>query len=106
MSTISLPGLTAEASLYKKASRFRIAGAFGRADDVLLQQLPLPVSGFRHCGPCYRDDTGACVKDCVICPGPVPDGCDDFTLPCKASQCPPCGPCTCTKNCGGTIVPC
>jgi hypothetical protein len=108
---MTLPGFAAGVSLYTTFRHYYAIRAFNQVIGARPQQLSVQefaFPGLRHCGPCYWDQTGACVQDCVICPpGQLPDGCEDFTVPCRSpGHCPPCGPCTCTKNCGGTQLPC
>jgi hypothetical protein len=107
MNILSLPGFGAEASLHRPRQHYYAVTARGR-EGVVQQQQFAAFPGFRHCWPCYWDQTGACVQDCIVClPGQLPDGCYEFTRPCASpSHCPPCGPCICTMNCGGTLIPC
>jgi len=105
---MSTPGFTAENSLYKGTAYYYTVAAVAQAQVEILQEFsspappeigapgfPLPASRFRggtSCDPvCHLDDTGACVRDCVSCPGGVPDGCQDFTKPCPSSACCPPG---------------
>jgi hypothetical protein len=79
---MSMPGFIGEASLYKTGRHYHMIAATAEANGVGLQQL-IHFPGIHHCGPCYRDEKGACVRDCIVCPpGPPPDGCDEFTAPC------------------------
>lgn len=99
-----LAGFTAEASLYQTSRHYRTVGTLEQNDGVSLQQFAAPVSGFpgfHHCGPCYRDSTGACVRDCISCPpGQLPDGCDEYTVGCAPSACPqPICPPGCRRFC-------
>jgi hypothetical protein len=103
---MTLPGFNAEASSYKSSVHYRLMAALVQADGVIVQQLPL--AGINRCGPCYTDDTGACVRECNN-----PNGGDPVVVPCPSSQCPAgCGPCicrttyTCSRNCDGNTVPC
>ena len=107
-----LPGFVAEVSLFPTDHTYRGVALPAIGGGIRQQQMALPLPRGLSCGPCYYDDSGACVQDCFICPsGQLPDGCDDFTRPCRPPMhCPGCGPCncttTCTKNCDGTQVPC
>ena len=90
---MQLPGFTAEVSLYRNIHSY--------CGIVLLDIIgggvqPQQTKG---CSKCYIHTDGKCAKDCVI-PG------REFVSPCPASACVACGPCTCTKNCAGTVTPC
>jgi hypothetical protein len=110
MNTMSMPGFSAEASLYKTSAYYRhLSNGSMQANKGVIQ------SAFtRHCGNCYLDDTGACMQDCWTCiDKPTGQICTEpEPFPCRnPNGCSPqCGPCTCTqfctKNCGGNIVPC
>src|SRR5690242_1327604 len=100
---MKLPGFTAETSLYRSGGSYCILagaegvtlpqpGALPRADGGRLRQLLRPLPGGTSCSPqCHLDATGACVQDCVRCPPGEPDGCDEFTRPCRLPTgcCPP-----------------
>jgi hypothetical protein len=99
-----LPGFNADASGYKTGVHYRLMGALVQSDSVVPQQFP--------CGPCYSDNSGACVQDCwhVVCVPPWPLGdCFILTLakPCNPSACPDCDALkrACTLN-DGIIVDC
>ena len=89
---MQLPGFTAEVSVYESLYSYRGIAARAMGGGVTPQQT-------KGCGPCYIHADGKCAKDCVI-PG------REFVTPCPASACVACGPCTCTKNCAGTLTPC
>ena len=76
---MTLPGFSAETSLYKTSVRYRLMGASAQADGVVLQQLVF-------CGPCHLRPNGACVRDCRFCE-PFPPHCFTFTYPCSPSAC-------------------
>jgi hypothetical protein len=104
-----MPAFTAEASLYKSSGYYRLFGTLIDGGGAIYQLLPY--LGGRQCGPCYRDNTGDCVRDCLFCtPGrPVPD-CFDQTLPCPLGlihTCPPLPVCHSPEfyNCGNTCCP-
>ena len=105
---MALPGFNAATSLYKTSFHYRLMGASVQANGVVPQL----------CGPCFLDNTGACVQDCTFtfC---VPFGrfghrCFTYTLtePCNPSACPPPPPpdCTAQRNActraGGIIYDC
>jgi hypothetical protein len=71
---MTLPGFNAETSLYKTSVHYRLKGTSVQAGGIMPQL----------CGPCFRDSTGACVKNCTFpC---SPSACqDDCTI-----QCPQC----------------
>jgi hypothetical protein len=104
---MTLPGFNAEASAYKTNVHYRSMGATVQADGVVPQQL--------SCGPCFLDNTGACVQDCTFT-SCVPLGrfgrrCFTYTLtePCSPSACQTSPPnCSFIKGevCGGAIKPC
>ena len=82
---MALPGFNAATSLYKTSFHYRLMGASVQANGIVPQL----------CGPCFLDNTGACVQDCTFtfC---VPLGrfgrrCFTYTLtePCNPSACPP-----------------
>src|SRR5580704_1889907 len=97
---MSTPGFTAEHSLYRTGRNYCLSAAHHQADGATLQELPsqilsgaLPIGPFPHwlCQPCVVDPiSGACAKQCVFCPGPVPDErCTPVRLPCPEGCCPP-----------------
>jgi hypothetical protein len=89
---MQVPGFTAEASVYGSLQSYIGLAALAIGSAVRPQ--------LKGCGPCYiHQDTGKCGKDCSI-PG------RNFISPCLASECVSCGPCVCTKNCGGIPTPC
>jgi hypothetical protein len=103
---MNMPGFSAEVSSYKSSVHYRSMAALVQADGAIFQQLPF--AGITRCGPCYTDDTGACVRDCLN-----PNGEDTHKVACPPSQCPAgCGPCicrttvTCSRKCDGNTVPC
>jgi hypothetical protein len=87
---MQLPGFSAEVSLYDSLQSYRGIAALAIGGAVQPQ--------LKGCGPCYIHADGKCGKDCSI-PG------RNFISPCPPSACA-CGPCVCTKNCGGTPTPC
>ena len=99
MNTMNIPGYTAEASLCKTSGRYGYSlRAFAQANTGVIPSL------IRRCGPCYRDDTGACVRDCTnpCPPGHLPNGCGGTdTIPCAPSQCSPLPPPCCPAGCQG-----
>jgi hypothetical protein len=101
-----LPGFTVPSSLGKARYSYVTAstgsgfapgfsvgnGAFVSPALLGVPRPFAPFPGSRSCGLCYLDDTGACVRDCTICPpGPQPDGCTDVTVSCRDSLCCPAG---------------
>jgi hypothetical protein len=76
---MTLPGFHAETSLYKTSVHYRLKGISVQAGGVMPQL-------FLHCGPCFRDATGACVKNCTFCVGFLPL-CFSRTRPCSPSAC-------------------
>ena len=98
------PGFAAEHSLYKSRVHYYTAAALAQAAGAIpqefslpvlpeapLQGVPMPLAGFSTCDwYCYRDDTGACVRNCTICTR-AEDGCSDTTKPCPDSECCPIG---------------
>jgi len=88
---MTLPGFNAETSLYKTSIHYRFMDASVQADGVVLQQLVF-------CGPCFRDATGSCMKNCTFCFG-LPRHCFTRTEPCDPSACPPFDPCGCRHRC-------
>ena len=102
---MTLPGFSAGLSLYRSALRYCLSAAHDQAGGVILQELPsqtpssdLTIGPFPHllCEPCLLDPILGCAKQCVSCPGPVPDErCTPIRLPCPASDCcpPGQGPC-------------
>jgi hypothetical protein len=105
---MSLPGFTAHASLSQTKMHYSSARAFGRFGRVIPQQLSSTIWGspMPFCGPCHWSGTGSCSRECNICTGPLPDGCHTLTISCAPDECPPCGACICTSNCGGVALPC
>jgi hypothetical protein len=88
---MALPGFSAETSLYRTSVHYRLTGVLVQADEIAPQQI--------FCGPCYSDDTGACLRNCRICIGfPFPR-CFTNTVPCDPSACPPFDPCNCRQRC-------
>jgi hypothetical protein len=102
---VRTPGFTAEDSLYRTRGHYYMSAAVAQAQGAMLQEssllaslgvplrgLSLPPSG-RTCDQiCHLDETGACVRDCTICPpGQPADGCQDFTEPCSPNACCPPG---------------
>lgn len=118
-----LPGFTAPSSLGKTRGNYATASLMGSGfalalsvgDSAILSlSLPgfsgpsAPFAGGRSCGPCYLDNTGACVQDCLICSGPRPGSCQDVTLNCPDTACCPPGhdPCPDGKFCCPPGQPC
>jgi hypothetical protein len=107
MKTMNMPNFSAEASLYKTNVYYHhLSNGSMQANKGVIQSS-------LQCSTCYLDDTGACVKDCINCitkPGFPPICGEDVIVNCRPNQCSQCGPCncttTCTKDCGGTILPC
>jgi hypothetical protein len=101
MNTISIPNFSAEASLYKTSVYY------GGISNGGIQANKGVVPSIILCGPCQVVN-GQCLKYCMNCSGrPGAPFCDTLTTkPCTANECQTCGPCTCTKNCGGVIEPC
>jgi hypothetical protein len=105
MSTMSLPNFGAEASLYRtKMYYYGLSNGSVRANRGVVPSIIL-------CSEeCQLVDGKGCVKYCMNCSGrPGAPFCDPKTLTtklCSANECQTCGPCTCTKNCGGVIEPC
>jgi hypothetical protein len=100
---MTLPGFSAEISLYRTTVHYRLTGTSVEADGVVPQQ----VHTHTFCGPCYLDETRACVQNCTTCLGHL---ClPSLTFPCDPSACPPIHPsCLLLKevNCGGAIRQC
>jgi len=62
---MTLPGFSAETSLYETRAHYRSTRALVQADGVMLQQLHIPPPS---CGPCVWDDTQRkCVSYCMSC---------------------------------------
>ena len=73
---MTLPGFTAETSLYKTSLHYRLMGALVRAGGVTFQQVhiqqmfpfPRPIHfppfPLVRCGSCYFDVNGQCSQDC------------------------------------------
>jgi len=59
---MTLPGFSAETSLYKTTVPYRLVGASVQAGGAVPQQVHNSTS----CGPCHLD-AGACVQSCLIC---------------------------------------
>ena len=72
---MNMPGFSAEVSSYKSSVHYRSMAGLVQADGAIFQQLPF--AGITRCGPCYTDDTGACVRDCLN-----PNG-EDVTVSCR-----------------------
>jgi hypothetical protein len=103
---MKLPGLGAEASLYKTKVRYRIATAYsgyGQSSPVLPARL---------CTDCFCDvydfdPPGTCAKLCFDKPGDL-----EYPVPCRPNECNPpcdqktCGPCTqtCTYPSGTSFT--
>jgi hypothetical protein len=91
---MNFPGFTGEASLYRTGGSYRTTGSGApQSNEVIPSQLPFPGASplVINCGTCYRDETGACVRDCTSCPqGHLPNGCDQWTEACAPNKCPPC----------------
>ena len=102
------PALTAHLSLYRTSGHYQAVCATQHAGGIRPQQAMTLPPGFPvpNCGPC-RGTAENCFRICG-CPPDLPPGwpCDPFIMRCDPSECAPCGPCTCTKDCGGTAVPC
>jgi hypothetical protein len=100
-----LPGFDAESGLYKTRGFYCVSVAPHQANGVTPQQFPLqlpsgtPAIGpFPHllCEPCLLDPVLGCAKECVSCPGPIPDErCTPLKLPCPESECCPPGESPC-----------
>ena len=92
-----LPGFDAESALYRTRGFYCACAAEHEANGVTPQQFPSQLSSgtpaigpFPHllCQPCLVDPVLGCVKQCVSCPGPIPDErCTPLRLPCPASAC-------------------
>jgi hypothetical protein len=81
---MTLPGFTAETSLYRTSLPYRLMGASVQADGVVPQQ-PIGLS----CGSCHKDATGACLRNCTYCFYTI-EGYECFNLPptpCDPSAC-------------------
>ena len=110
---MTLPGFNAETSLYKTSVHYRLMGASVQAGGIVPQQVSV------SCGPCYLDNTGACVQNCTICDGHLCHylgiySCDPRACPPPHDRCAPCltlptdcarRRCDCTCN-GGIAVDC
>lgn len=115
---MNMPGLSAEAALYRSSGQYFMGtgwtassgmhlGLSQLASPAILRtpivcngDCPPPICHF-HCGPCHKDATGNCTRQCCSF-GP---GCDDpgcSAVDCPASACCPitCGACT-----GGSCNP-
>jgi hypothetical protein len=84
---MTVPGFSAETSLYKTTVHYRLTPASAQADGVMLQQFPF-------CGLCHLNSAGVCVQDCGFCIA-HPFNCLSWTEPCTLSdccaiKCPPC----------------
>jgi hypothetical protein len=95
---MKMPGFTAEVSLYETSRQYcYVRNTLAQAKSEVIQSAII-----HRCDECYRDDTGACVKNCETCvekPGFEICNPDDGPTQCHPNQCPPpqpmCGPCTC-----------
>jgi hypothetical protein len=104
---MSIPRFTAEISLSKASGHYYTHVALTQVDGVMLQEFFSQVTprvrrpGFVSCDPmCHLDETGACVRDCTECPpGRLPDGCQDFTVPCPSGACCAPGQYVCGSSC-------
>jgi len=98
---MSLPNFTAAAAVYTGNGFYRTGGtATNLSGEIIPQQTPSPIVRNCHCGPCYRDAGGACVKDCLCCAGPIctPENSREITVNCSPNQCSPLPPC-CPPGC-------
>src|SRR5271154_3407188 len=91
-------GFTAELSHYTSTGTYA-AQAGMHATVAPLSLLPtehtaaahfgLPAVKGMYCSPCYQNETGDCVSNCVYCPpGKLPDGCSLWTRVCASGACP------------------
>jgi hypothetical protein len=93
-----LPEFAAESSLYRTSGHYQMAAGFNYDKGITPQGCS---------GPCYLDDSGNCVQDCIrpCKPGQEPNGCPyEYTKPCSPSKCkqpPPTCTCTTTRCCNG-----
>jgi hypothetical protein len=78
---MTLPGFSAETSLYKTTVPYRLVGASVQAGGAVPQQVHNSTS----CGPCHLD-AGACVQSCLIC---TPRFCIPHLRDCDPSACRP-----------------
>jgi hypothetical protein len=86
---MTIPGFNAETSLYKTSVHYRLTGASVQADGVTPSQVSFPIRPFGSCGPCYRDISGNCSRDCGGCILFPTVSCYHWTEPCNPSACPP-----------------
>jgi hypothetical protein len=105
MNTMNIPNFSAETSLYTTSiCYYGLSNGGVQADKGVVPSIIL-------CSEtCQLIDGKGCVKSCMNCSGrPGAPFCDPKTfhyVNCSPSECSTCGPCTCTKNCGGVIEPC
>ena len=101
---MTVPGFTAEVSLYQTSGSYRQAARWaGRADARLgPAQLLLPDGGFCHptCGACVSDPDSptGCSRFCILA------NCDDVTRPCTGCHPPPVCTCTTKRCCNGVCT--
>jgi hypothetical protein len=97
---MTLPGFSAETSLYETRVNYRSTGASVQADGVMLQQLHGQLHGPPGiCGPCvYDNQRGYCVRQCTVFGY-------RHTATCNCPTEGPTGDCPCEKFGGLCICP-
>jgi len=104
---MTVPGFTAEVSLYQTSRPYRMAasGAGGAGAHLdLAQFLPLPDGGGPicrpRCGPCLTDPDSptGCSRFCIRA------DCEDYTIRCTGCRPPVVCTCTTTRCCDGTCT--
>ena len=66
---MTLPGFSAETSLYQTTVHYRLTGASGQADGIVLQQLVFDPCRCRHrccpTGVCHPGIERSCFLECI-----------------------------------------
>jgi hypothetical protein len=80
---MTLPGFSAETSLFKTSTYYRLTGAWIKTDGVVPQQDGVIID----CPfPCYSTHPGSCLQDCSACSTDF-GFCVEVVMPCDPSEC-------------------